>query len=75
MKKVLAALLAMLLVGLLAMSSMETAGLQKEVRAFMAVGDRNTGSEGFERDMQLNALDARLTNVEQMIEDHCRDHD
>lgn len=38
--------------------------LKGAVDTFMAEGDRNTADDGFERDIKLAELDARLSNVE-----------
>lgn len=39
--------------------------LQGTLRGFMEEGDRNTAEDGFDRDMKIAELDARLSNIEQ----------
>lgn len=71
MKKLGIILVALFLAALAGHSSMLNSQLRDEVKGFMAQGGRNTAAEGFERDLKLAELEARLDNVEWMLIQQC----
>ena len=64
MKKWIAGLVMLLLVAGVTYETSRYESLQDEVIAFMSAGDRNTGAEGFDRDLQIAELEARLSCLE-----------
>lgn len=64
MKSVIAAVVIFIILIVVAFQDRAHQILKAEIIEFMAAGDRNTGSDGFERDLQIAELEARLFNLE-----------